>query len=305
MDAGAISLERHGDRYRIRVTGTVTPQTVGDLRALTLHARHTELDAAHAHVPPEAAELLRAWQVQDRHHLTLHLPLPPGTHEEENTDTLPVDIPDILAHELRSPLAMAHLRLQSLEDRLGGLGRSEDAAECRRILGSLRHLSGLLETYLAASGSWDFTTLDLRTICLDLAGARADQLGLGPVRVVPGPDAVWVRGEARALAQALWNLVRNGLEEGAPDGEVSVSVEGAPQRGIAEVFISDCGPGFTAELLTGPQSRYRSSKPQGMGVGLAICRWILHRHGGALQLANRDGGGQARVMLPLATPPPR
>ena len=305
MDAGAISVERHGDHYRIRLTGTVTPQTVGDLRALTLHARYTELDATRAHVPPEAAELLRDWQVQDRHGLTLHLLLPSGADHEEDGDALPVDVPDLLAHELRSPLTMAHLRLQTLAGRLAGLGHPAEAAECQRILGSLQHLSGLLETYVAASGSWDFTPLDLRTLCAGLADARAEQLGLGPVRVVTGPSPVWVRGEARALAQTLWNLVRNGLEAGAPDGEVTVAVEATPDRGIAEVVVSDRGPGFPADMLAAPPSRYRTSKPEGMGVGLAICRWILHRHGGALQLANRDGGGQARVILPLAKPAAR
>lgn len=300
MEAGGITIERHGDRWLVRVTGRLTVAMVNDLRAMTLRARHTDLDATAAHVAPEAAELLRAWQAQDHHHFSLHLPVAPDVGEDAEGVAPPVDVPDLLAHELRTPLALAHLRLQALAGRMDHEGRGHDATECRQILGSLQQLAGVLDMYLTANGPWTFSPLDLRTLCLELGGAPAEQLGLGTVRPLPGSEAAWVRGEPRALRQALWNLVRNGLEAGAPNGAVTISVRVLAGRGIAEVLVRDSGAGFPAHMLATPLTHHASHKPQGMGIGLAICRWILHRHGGALQLRNQAGGGEARVILPLA-----
>lgn len=300
MDASGIVVERRGDRCFIRVTGKLTPQTVTELRALTLQARHTEVDATAARVPEEAEELLHQWRAQDRR-LTLHLSLRPGSGGEGD-DALPVEVPDLLAHELRSPLTVAHLRLQTLSTLLAGKGLPEEADACRAILGSLEHLSGLLDTYLAASGPWNFSRVDLRELCAKLAEGPCEQLGLGAVQVV-ADASVWVRGEPRALTQAIWNILRNGLEAGAPAGPVTVRVGALSAEGMAEVLIQDSGPGFPARVIAAPFSLYHSTKPRGMGIGLPICRWILQRHGGALELENTDHGGQVRVLLPAVSPP--
>lgn len=112
-----------------------------------------------------------------------------------------------------------------------------------------------------------------------------------------------MRGAPRALAQAIWNIVCNGLEAGAPAGPGTVRVGALPAEGMAEVLIQDNGPGFPARVIAAPFSPYHSTKPRGMGVGLPIWRWILQRHDGAMELENTDHGGQVRVLLPAISPP--
>ena len=123
------------------------------------------------------------------------------------------------------------------------------------------------------------------------------------VRVVPGP-AAWVRGDADQLEQLLINLLKNAVEAaGETGGGVTIGWEEAP--GEVELVVSDEGPGLLdSRNLFVP---FYTTKPEGSGIGLVLCRQIAEAHRGTLTLRNAEGrrGCDARLRLPRVAPPRR
>ncbi|MBU2362713.1 MAG: sensor histidine kinase, partial [Alphaproteobacteria bacterium] len=105
------------------------------------------------------------------------------------------------------------------------------------------------------------------------------------------------------IQQVLVNLMRNAID--AIDGQ------DAPRLGVrafragemVQVEVSDNGPGVTdAEKVF---DAFFTTKPSGMGMGLAICRSIVESHGGRLWVdANPGGGATFAFTLPIKAPPP-
>jgi two-component system sensor kinase FixL len=99
------------------------------------------------------------------------------------------------------------------------------------------------------------------------------------------------------------NLVVNACEAlaGVP-GERRVVVSTAEQDGRVQLVVADNGPGPAAEVAGRLFEPFVTTKPEGLGVGLAICRSIAERHGGRLTAQSPPEGG-LRMILTL--PPSR
>ena len=100
--------------------------------------------------------------------------------------------------------------------------------------------------------------------------------------------------------QVLINLIRNAAEA-APAGargEITVSTHVAGDG--VEIHVDDSGPGIDPEILPNVFNAFVSSKPEGMGIGLALSRTIIEAHGGRILAVNRpEGGASFRIVLPL------
>jgi len=124
-----------------------------------------------------------------------------------------------------------------------------------------------------------------------------------PVQVLPGPD-VTLACDAAQLEQLVINLVKNAVEAALEQRAIGRSSAGVRLgwRRLAnsvEVFIEDDGPGIAqATNLFVP---FFTTKPEGSGIGLVLCRQIAENHGGSLTLANRENasGCLATLRLPL------
>ena len=100
--------------------------------------------------------------------------------------------------------------------------------------------------------------------------------------------------------QVLINLIKNAAEasRGQQRREILISAE-AGAGGDAEIHVDDSGPGIAPDILPMVFNAFVSSKPDGMGVGLAISRTIIEAHGGRIFAANREAGGASfRIVLP-------
>ena len=213
------------------------------------------------------------------------------------------------SHELRTPLTI----LQSHAD----LALSDPAAEVPQyrqalevVSGEVRRLSrvvtGLLTLARADAGSLAVSCepVDLAELCEEtlcrlrpLAGTRA--------LVYAGPPELVVIGDPDWLRQLLLNLVENAIHHTAPEGTIRLAGRNAGDR--ARLEVRDNGCGIAPQDLPHLFDRFyrvdkaRSRARGGAGLGLAIGRWIVERHGGAIGVASEPGAGTTIVVtLPAA-----
>jgi predicted ATPase/signal transduction histidine kinase len=115
--------------------------------------------------------------------------------------------------------------------------------------------------------------------------------------------AQWVFGDRVQLQQVLLNLIRNGIEamsSAADDARLLKIASDLPNPSTIYVSISDSGGGVAPALAERIFEPLFTTKPDGMGMGLSICRSILEAHGGRLWVSeNVPRGSVFRFSLPL------
>lgn len=209
----------------------------------------------------------------------------------------------VLSHEINNSLAPIQSIATSLQGMIGRGDPAEWMDDVRAGLTVVARRSEALSRFLGAYARLarlpaptlapvSVTGLVERVVALDARTA---------VKVVPGP-AAWVRGDADQLEQLLINLLKNGVEAAGETGG-SVTVTWAEAPGEVELLVEDEGPGLleTRNLFV----PFYTTKPDGSGIGLVLCRQIAEAHGGTLTLENarHRRGCDARLRLPRVAPP--
>lgn len=111
-----------------------------------------------------------------------------------------------------------------------------------------------------------------------------------------------VRADPDQLRIVFGNLIRNAYEAMPDGGRLRVSV--VEQPNCVAIRVSDTGMGMTAEELLRIKEPFRSTKARGLGLGLAISRAIVEKHGGRMDVASQRGEGTAfTVQIPFYEPP--
>jgi two-component system OmpR family sensor kinase len=208
------------------------------------------------------------------------------------------------SHELRSPLTRIRMGLELMGERPGTAARDE-------ISRNIGELDQLIDEILLAS-RLDASEADMGTIeTVDLIGLAAEEsVRVGAeLEVVEGSDstALSVQGVPRLLRRAIRNLLENARRYGA--GEIELRLEA--DNGMARVRVNDRGPGVPAasrERIFEPFYRLpgASEREGGVGLGLALVKSIVERHGGSVRCEDRPGGGASFVLeLPQADPAAR
>jgi signal transduction histidine kinase len=112
---------------------------------------------------------------------------------------------------------------------------------------------------------------------------------------------VW--GYADELNQVWTNLLHNGAQAMQYSGEIDIYIQRANDA-EAVVRIEDNGPGVPPEIQQRIFEPFFTTKPQGegSGLGLDICRKIIEKHGGRIELESRPGHTVFSVFLPFEPP---
>lgn len=112
-----------------------------------------------------------------------------------------------------------------------------------------------------------------------------------------------VRANKTQLQQVILNLTVNALEAMAEQtaGERKLRIRATRADGKAVVSFSDTGIGIAEDMLDRVFEGFYTTKPQGLGVGLEVCRSIMESHHGAIRAErNPDRGATFHFSLPLA-----
>jgi len=222
------------------------------------------------------------------------------------------------SHELRTPLAALLGFIETLQ------GRAKDdpvarekflsimqtqAARMARLIDDLLSLSRIeLNAHLQPD-----TPVDLGPIVRQVADglqtlARDRDV---EIKVSALAEPLIVLGERDELIRALENLVENALKYGAAGKRIDITLtRGQNRAGGAEarLMVRDYGPGIAPEHLPRLTERFyrvdvaESRAHGGTGLGLALVKHVLNRHGGRLTIDSTPGAGAAFTMhLPLPT----
>lgn len=208
-----------------------------------------------------------------------------------------------LAHELNNPvnaIMNTAIPLSELIDRLSEA--SPDAAHlerlrkgvrvidhaARRTVELIRSMTTFSRPDEAARKPTDLialleATMDLLQHRIQAVGTRVE------VRTSPLPSVVVLPGE---MGQVLMNLLSNALdavEASGTSGLIRVTTE--LSEGRAVVSVSDNGAGLTQESIPLIFEPFYTTKPTGMGLGLAICHQIITHHQGEIRVSSSPGQG--------------
>jgi signal transduction histidine kinase len=213
-----------------------------------------------------------------------------------------------IAHELNQPLGSILTNTETAELMLNAA--TPDLAEVRHILADIRRddqraseVIRRLRSVLRKS-PFEIRNLELNGTVLEaigLAAAVAEGRGIA-LSYVPAISDLPVKGDPVQLQQVILNLIINAMDAIA-DAEMKkreVSVTTFRVGNQAEIRISDTGPGIAAGDIANVFNPFFTTKPEGMGMGLAIAKTIVEAHHGTMAAENLTAGGALfRVRLPI------
>lgn len=216
-----------------------------------------------------------------------------------------------IAHQLNQPLASILSNAEAAQTIL----RREpvDLAELREICDDIvaeDHRAAEVIRRLGAlfkRGEPSLAPLDVNELVRDTL--ELTRTNLLTRHVTPStrlaPDLPKIDGDRVQLQQLLLNLIVNAADamEAIPEAERKLTLSTALADAQIQVCVADCGPGVPADMLENVFDPFWTTKPGGMGIGLAICRSIALAHRGSLTSSNAPQGGAIFcVLLPVRSP---
>jgi C4-dicarboxylate-specific signal transduction histidine kinase len=210
-----------------------------------------------------------------------------------------------VAHEVNQPLTAIVANAQAGRR---WLGRAQpDIAE------ALAALDGVIQAgeragqvirrirALARRTEPEHVALDLNALVQDTVELLQRELDRRPLalRVDLAAALPPVMGDRIELQQVLINLIMNALQamDGLPDNRLELRTR--QDDGMARVIVRDSGPGIADADCPRLFEPFFSTKADGMGLGLPICRSIIARHGGRIAARSTPPGATFSVDLPV------
>lgn len=210
------------------------------------------------------------------------------------------EMASVMAHEINQPLTALNnfstLCLRRLEDL-----SSTEAERVREPLGLIRDQARRAGEIVhrvrgfVRKGSPRPDDIDLNALIRRMLDMTAFELGANRIKVILEFDQELpdVRADRLQIEQVVLNLIRNAVDAMREvDRERRLTIVTRRSKGFGvEVAVRDAGPGIRAEDRETVFELFRTSKPDGLGLGLAICRSIIEAHGGLLKVESSSAQG--------------
>jgi PAS domain S-box-containing protein len=214
-----------------------------------------------------------------------------------------------IAHEVNQPIAAmvtnAQAALRWLRARPPDLGEvrdslgliAEDGKRAGNVIGGIR---AFINKMPPRKDRFDLNEAILEMVAL----TRNEMLNHGILlQTELAPGLPGVDGDRTQLQQVILNLILNaieamgGIDEGARELRINT---GRAAAGGVLVTVRDSGPGLDPADMERVFEAFYTTKPEGMGMGLAICRSMVEAHGGRMWAGANEGGGAVfQFTLPL------
>lgn len=218
---------------------------------------------------------------------------------------------DAVTHDLRTPLTSIKASVTTLLESEGGHRTIElDSSGRQEFLNIIneetdrlnRFIEGMVELARLEAGSPQSAGA-LANLEDVLASAidRADALpGEHVVRVKIEPEFPLIRGDARAFAEVVYNLLENAAKY-SPAGS-TITIAAHVRNRTAVISVNDEGRGIAPEMREQVFEKFvriDNEKSAGMGLGLSIARAIMEAQGGKIFITDGENGRGTKVMMEL------
>ena len=213
-----------------------------------------------------------------------------------------------IAHEVNQPLGAVLTNAETAQVILKS--PNPDIVELNEIVGDIvrdnRRASDVIRKIrdVMKRAPFEPKNLDLNEVARD-AVEFLSAVGVGrkvELRSFLAPVALSIIGDRIQLQQVITNLVVNAMDAMAdtPSNNRIVSIRTSRVENLAQLSVSDRGPGIPEDKLKEVFEPFFTSKADGMGMGLSIARTIVDAHHGLISVKNRDHGGATfGIGLPL------
>lgn len=206
-----------------------------------------------------------------------------------------------LAHELNQPLSAIMNYVKAARRTIDGLDDPQiqraveliekAGAQTARAGQIIRRLREFIEKGKTNRAFESMNKVMEEAIALGLVGVADANVR---VRVDLDSDLPPVLMDKIQIQQVVLNLIRNSVEamQAVPRRELTIKTAPEPEDdGAVVVTVSDTGPGLTPEVAEKLFQPFTTTKEEGMGIGLSICRSIIEAHGGSMWATPNEGAG--------------
>ena len=209
-----------------------------------------------------------------------------------------------LAHELRNPLGTIKASAEMLMKQTAQ-NRPEVMAEMAGYISTeIDRVNGLISRFLDFARPLQLhpAQTNLRALGDALVRREAELVRQRNVTLSIHVPDISFSFDSDLLLLAVSNLVQNALQASAPGQEVAVT--GEVLRNVVLISVADVGEGIQPQHLENIFNPFFTTKPQGVGLGLAIVSKIVDEHGGRIKVRSRAGSGTVfSIELPLGEVP--
>jgi PAS domain S-box-containing protein len=204
-----------------------------------------------------------------------------------------------IAHDLRNPLTAINTNLYYLERTIPEGMPPKASESIESIRKAVFHSNDILESLIEYSKPAEIKKVPLDVSQVITGAAHKTEAPEGIRLSLRLAERVPVDGSEEKLSRIFENLIRNALDAMPRGGELVISSRLERDRAIVEV--ADTGTGIPEENLKKLFTPFFTTKAQGLGMGLAICRRLVEAHGGTIEVGSEEGRGTTvTITLPLS-----
>jgi PAS domain S-box-containing protein len=248
--------------------------------------------------------------VRKRAEEALELRVRERTAELERKNRELQDFAFIASHDLSEPLRKIQTFGSLLHEKNAALLDHQSKDYISRMTGAANRMQDLLDALLRysriESRGQAFGPVKLHDVAKEAAGDLELSVQKIQARIEIGPLPV-VTGDPDQLRQLFQNVFANALKYRRSEAGTSIRIYGEENHGAVRVFVEDNGIGFDEKYLDKIfqpfQRLHGKNEYSGTGIGLAICRKIVERHGGTITARSTPGKGSTFILtLPAKQP---
>ena len=211
-----------------------------------------------------------------------------------------------IAHEINNPLNNIYLTAEVLLEDLPSLECAERLEMVNDILNQADRAREVVQHLLAFSRSKQSPVsdvIDLAALIRQTLAFLKNQIRIGQITVhteLP-QESIRVTGNANQLQQVFVNIILNAIQAMGPGGLLNIVV-GSTAGDMAQVQISDNGPGIPEEVRAHIFDPFFTTKQEGTGLGLSVSNSIIQDHNGQILVDSERGKGTTfTINLPVAS----